>query len=596
MMAKNTKKLLAGIFALSCAFILSACDSYESLPNNYNDKVVAHEDGSDPDIYQNEMGIIYDAIASGKTDKVVDEFILRIANDQFGYYYDQKDGDGNVTQKGVKSIAAGTDEEILSFIDSHKKAYTSDLDETIATESYSVNQIRIDRFKAFNDFVEDEINKVFYNEILGGSYNNDDSLYEEERLAQAHYSEMYTIEHIEEDDYPWYKGYLTNYLDEDNVNEFVHIDNYVDYINRKIIPDVYKSRLVEEFILSDNYSVLGRAYGRKVNVLKITHDAKNIDIADKLVQEFANKYILDSTDETTPFADFVDIINDAWRGFAGLSYNADTKVTSVQELTATSDAYKLFDAVVPAGSYLSLDTGSVLGTINYFKQSQLGELLEEYRLAIAAEGNRFATSEEEAALNKFTDNGAHPKEDGLLKEVVSLSKNDATQDGWFVKNGGLTDLPSDLRDRLFNINVSNAVDSFDEYETASDHNYDPSKYVRYINSNYYLTPSKSQQAVVNPRNFVVHDDGTSSFYIVNVEEAASTSKLNRENKDSGYIALDPDHVLKSEGFAREISRVLGTRDSYKNDAYASYIELYEVKYHDTSIYDYFKSQYPELFE
>ena len=101
---------------------------------------------------------------------------------------------------------------------------------------------------------------------------------------------------------------------------------------------------------------------------------------------------------------------------------------------------------------------------------------------------------------------------------------------------------------------------------------------------------------MNPRNFVIHDDGTSSFYIVNVEEAPSTSKLNRENTDTGYIAMDPAEPLKSEGFAREISRVLGTRDSYKNDAYASYIELYSVAYHDTSIYDYFKSEYPELFE
>ena len=286
MMAKNTK-IFAGIFALSCAFLLAGCDSYESLPNNYNDKVVELEDGTDPDLYKNEMGIIYDAIASGKTDKVIDEFLLKIAVDQFGSYYDTLNGE--LLVKGVKSTAEGSDSEILAFIEKHKKAYEDENDEKIATDSYSVDKIRIERFKAFNAFVEQEINKVFYSEISGGTYNNDASLYQEERLAQAHYAEMYTVEHIGEEDYPWHEAYLTNYLTKDTVDEFVHIDNYKDYIERKIIPDIYKSKLVEEYIMSNNYSTLGRAYGRKVNVLKITHDAKNIDVADKLVQAFADK-------------------------------------------------------------------------------------------------------------------------------------------------------------------------------------------------------------------------------------------------------------------------------------------------------------------
>ena len=70
MMAKNTKKIFAGIFALSCAFILAGCDKAESLPTNYNDKIVNKND-----LYKNEMGVIYDAIASGKTDKTIDQFL-----------------------------------------------------------------------------------------------------------------------------------------------------------------------------------------------------------------------------------------------------------------------------------------------------------------------------------------------------------------------------------------------------------------------------------------------------------------------------------------------------------------------------------------
>ena len=46
----------------------------------------------------------------------------------------------------------------------------------------------------------------------------------------------------------------------------------------------------------------------------------------------------------------------------------------------------------------------------------------------------------------------------------------------------------------------------------------------------------------------------------------------------------------------EIAHVLGSKDTYVNDAYAHYIELYDINYHSTAVYNYFKEKYPDLFE
>ena len=70
------------------------------------------------------------------------------------------------------------------------------------------------------------------------------------------------------------------------------------------------------------------------------------------------------------------------------------------------------------------------------------------------------------------------------------------------------------------------------------------------------------------------------------------------NSDNSYAVHHSGaaDVLFTEKVATEIAKVLGTKDSYINNAYASYIEAYAIAYHDTAIYDYFKGKFPELFE
>lgn len=592
-MERNTKRrIIAGIFALSCAALLASCDPVESLPLNYQDAIV-NKDGQDADLYENQMGVIFDAVNSGKNDRVLEELLYRIGVDQFGSYATLKD----LYEK------AGTEEgktAIESFCQAHKKTFVLENDSKLAEkDGYTVEKVRFERFTNFYEDLNERIQEVFYNEISSKSYNDEDNRYHEKRLAVAHYNEMYKIKDLDfedlSDESTWYVKYLTPDFKKEDVTQFIHLDRYSDYIERKIIPQIYKDKMVEEYLFENNYSTLGRAYGRKVRTIKISHESKNIGTADKLFKDFADAYILDTTSTDVNF----EYLANAWKGFKGLDANgkiipmdAESIALLAKRGTGTGDLHEKV-------TITDADTIALIGISEYYKETQLADILDDYAKAIRAEGNRFAKEEDKTALNSFTNSGAQSKEKGLRNKLVDLALKDYTTEDWYVKNSGISELPSTLSNRLFNINVSNALDDFsaDEMETKDKHDYatkGAKSYVRYINEHYYLTPSRSQQASADGRNFVIHDADSNSFIICEVVEAPSTAKLNIES-DKGYFAKKAN-ALFTEEVARDLAKKLGTKDSYVTDAQASYLELYALQYHDSAVYDYFKSKYPELFD
>ena len=182
-------------------------------------------------------------------------------------------------------------------------------------------------------------------------------------------------------------------------------------------------------------------------------------------------------------------------------------------------------------------------------------------------------------------------------------KEDYTTDGWFVKNGGVSELPSAIRDRLFNIKVANTLDNDSLVNENSDEKMgayeyedgDKSKdkitrlpYLRNIYGKKVILPSKSLSYEKDPYNYIYHDVDGKAFYICEVLEAPSTAKLNESSKV--YTALEKEQI------SRQIAKILGTKDSYIKDAYTDYLNdnKYLFTFFDTSLYDYFKSEFPDL--
>ena len=174
-----------------------------------------------------------------------------------------------------------------------------------------------------------------------------------------------------------------------------------------------------------------------------------------------------------------------------------------------------------------------------------------------------------------------------------------------MKNGGLTDLPDAIRSRLFNIGVANGVKETSEARAAADRwqrvndawSYsvpeDESPYIARINGKNYLKTSSAVDGSDRKNDILHYDSSSSTYYVIQIEEASSSSKLSKKSNNNyagqrGKIAM--------EEIVNEITKVVGTGESYSTLATKHFLEKMNIEYHDDVVYNYFKTTYPELFE
>jgi len=549
----NKKKGLLLTLVAASAFILTSCNEVTALPKFYEDPIIINNDGTKTDVYQNIMSLIYDALTSSSDNpkKVLDEMMHVIAVDQFGSF-------AEVEELAAKDANAA---EVRSFIDAHANVYRDEND----TEGEKVAN-EFARLVHFKDTMDYRIKEVFHDAATGGSYSKR-SRFDEEKYAVSLAGDLYDIEGVFEDATIWYKDVLiTPDVEVEEIVNFIHIDRYQDYIERGILPRLYREKLVEQFLYDTNYSSLGRTYAREVEYIKIVNNEAYPSAAKSLINAFVDKYILDvnATDEV----DF-EVLANAWRG-----------------IDLSPAAVTLLETAFPGASVPVTDADVIAqldGPTSYYPQTQFGSIAKDY---LKITDDRFTNDTGIEA--DFTNNNAYTKQVGLTIKSDSLKLEDYTNDGWYVKSGGLSELPEAIRSRLFNINVANEVGSI-EAEDAT-HSYESGQYVRNLRGEFYLTPTTSEQGTdVRKDNFVIYDISSSTYYIIKVKEAVSTSKLSRLS-DNSYPTLEREDI------AKEVTHVLSAKDSYINNAYESYIKLYSVIYHDTTIYDYFKEQFPDLFD
>jgi len=549
----NKKKGLFLTLVAASAFVLSSCNEVTALPKFYEDPIILNDDGTKTDVYQNIMSLIYDALTSSSDNpkKVLDEMMYVIAVDQFGSF-------AEVEELAAKDANAA---EVRTFIEAHDNVYR---DENDAEADKVANEFA--RLVHFKDTMDYRIKEVFHDAATGGSYSKR-SRFDEEKYAVSLVGDLYDIEGVFEDATVWYKDVLvTPDVEVEDIVNFVHIDRYQDYIERGVLPRLYREKLVEQFIYDNNYSSLGRTYAREVEYIKIVNNDAYPSAAKSLINAFVDKYILDvnAADEV----DF-EVLANAWRGI-DLSPDAVTLL----ETAFTGTSVPVTDADVLA---------QLAGPSVYYPQTQFGSIAKDY---LKITDDRFTN--DTGIESDFTNSNAYTKQVGLTIKSDSLKLEDYTNDGWYVKSGGLSELPEAIRSRLFNINVANEVGSV-EAEDAT-HSYESGQYVRNLRGEFYLTPTTSEQGTdVRKDNFVIYDISSSTYYIIKVKEAVSTSKLSRLS-DNSYPTLEREDI------AKEVTHVLSAKDSYINNAYESYIKLYSVIYHDTTIYDYFKEQFPDLFD
>jgi hypothetical protein len=563
-MFKN--KLKATAIALTAVFLVGCTDITVS-PTDNDDKIL---NNLVTDLEKNVNSVVYDALRDG----------------------------GNLTQRTLEDVMFLIAENRLGTLPN-----ISDLVEPIdPTDTPLVKQLKR------------QINVKMYDLIASGQFETR-NLFSEERFAFSIEKQLYELNRNPNS--PWVVDFVfpprnTEAIESGDVlDDAIHLEYYQDFIEKNLLPKIYRELLVEKYLIDNDYSSLGRSYARKVNYVALKVSSEYPEAVKYLMDTFIDQYILD--EDATEIAD-LELLARAWRG--------------IDPSTAAKNRQYKFDSNSP--EYKLLDDAGLVGVGVY--RTLYGEVLERFSKIVP--GNPLLT--DKAIESEFTGNGQYTPEIGLGIRRNELIKRDFTTDGWHVKNGGLGSLPASIRDRIFNIGVANAVDRIDDqmlikgtweanatyaigdFVTYNDVSYRTIKattaginptdltyfiqatpqisdFLKKINGVSYLIPQTSQQN--DGRNFLLYDANSATYYIVQVLEAVNTTKMNASSSSTtNYNSIVNDNGEKRTLIAGEIARILGVREASINASNLHWLKLADLKFHDQTIYDFFKERFPSLYD
>lgn len=628
-MRKNILKVSA--IALLSTFALASCsDDIIAKPKAYDDKnsPVVTVTGYNGTIYNNTFKDIYDAYRDGNlAQDVLNELLYQYSVSVFGNYNKvtakkiSENPYGDITLKAaVDSYKNGDKKSADEFIKTHSAYWTKnkaghrvdDTNKEVADDA-APSQSEYARLNQKWETIEKRIAEKLYSAISGGSYSERNVFKEEKYLRSLATDVENNVRALtgaelfegvltaDVEDYAVFKDQAENI--DGQMDYILHRANYqsnaaldqveeetqdATYVEDKLIPDIYRQLLVEQYILDESYDTLGRTSARHISVLSITEDGKYIGKAEDLMKKFVNNYIFDKDRTTDITLKSFKTVSEAWIG----AFMRDTA-----NQVDTYDAYKLSKE---AFGDTALKTITVQGVdYKYFEGTNYGNMMEEFEKI----NDNPKLSENEST---YTNSGAYTVKVGQEIKTRELQLKDYTSTGWYVKSVGVSDLPDSIKNQLFDINVANALLG----EACVEYTYDTAatewktnevagsknlvNVVGKINGQYFLrkTSRVADEKVQN--DILFKSDNT--YYLVLVEDAIKSKVLNKAT----YADLTgnelTDAMNKLENYINEIVQLVAGNDTYQTLSKKHWVEKMDIKYHDTVVYDYFKSTFPELFD
>ena len=625
-MLKNKTKKILTISALSLAgvFALTACnDDIMAKPSNYNDPVITEKQTDEPlDVYGNLLDTVYDGLRKGSVatdtlDKVLYQYAISI----IGRYNKLCDkgtlADGEVTLKLAykDAISDGPHTIAKQFIEDHP-AYWSTTDREKAATDTDIQIEELERLKTRFETIEDRLAAALYDKIKGGTYSernyfNEVDFYTNVKCADlgkvntnigsgtVFFDHVYFDPNIEPEECFSFYLHRDLYQYNWNVRDEQHCDETgsdITYFEDNFIPAIYRQLLVEQYIREEATSSIGRSLARKVNIIALNNNAKYDKAAPELMNYFLNNKVIsepknvlglptDSLEETANIVTLADFktFNDVWKG------NAD----NLRAKTILEDLSSKHLGVFEKKSDVSIEGQA----IEYFTATDLDtNVITPYKESV-----------KKGDYSKFTGNGAHSTMIGIEMEAINTMLADYVTNGWFTRNSD-SSVVSKFSDTLFNVSVAkdlyltkyNPLTEEQEFTDENDRFYyedgswklsrsrDNSQYIARIKNAFFLKNTEHEQLADDDCSDIIWYSG-GTYYIVQVEYAVSSNKLNRTSS----IAYDAD---TREDVINEVLKVLGKSESYSNLSKKHWLEKMKIEYHDTVVYDYFKANFPELFD
>lgn len=577
------KKLKVLSMAMISLFALTGCDVEMDLDKTNAEAPIVLEDGATT--YGNKLQEIYDSVVNyGDTNsqRILNNILFAYAQIYFGEFYklNQLVDESNVNAiKEFKAFAA--------------KEGETDADVLV-------------RAKIFRNSILTAIKKDFWNSVKNGSYQNRQTFIEEKfvdaqkanlynMIEPAAYEDTYDKHAINgsktyEDVGDYYVGGLGTYqLDGSDVTNGTGIlGRYSDYIRRSLMPDMYRKALVERYVIDNNYGTLGRSYARKVQYVSVP----NIDGYPEATRNLVRKYcqlVLAKEDDDPSFGGkgevyknlhFLDRLfqgyfpDETERAFAETIY----KAAGFEAFTTTAEGFTT-DATPNANGYAYsyIKDSDTYVSYQTWANTTYGNLVADYSKLT---DSRWETG----SSTDFTNSGTYTVETGLKIKTADIVAGSKVTEGWYTSSG-LNDLQSDLKSRLFKVNVANQVDYNLEQSQA--------KFVRYVGGHYYLLPDSYQTADQFP--YAIYDASGSTYYIVRVDEAVKPGKMATVEDDNDYAYINESYE-RLQQVVWDVVNLIADGDSYVKAAKQYFVSEMKVSFHDDDVYNYFKNTFPDLFD
>jgi len=382
------------------------------------------------------------------------------------------------------------------------------------------------------EFIDEKVDDLLLNEINGGEYDTD-YVFDEMKYVLSLRSKMYNIT-CGADNVDANSGKDTVIKPGMKASEVLGC-NYQDYIDRVLIPQIYRQALIAKYIYNESYSSIGNTYARKVKVVKITDRSDEKGAAVNTIKAFIENYI--ANDSATPEQRDLDNLARIWLG-----------------TDLTEDDKKFIS-----------DNGLIT----------LAKQIEDE----VAKINLQDLSSSDASLeSKYTNNYTYSVEKGKKLALDSLSRTKLITDGYQLRSNGLSDLPDSVRDRVFSINYN-----IDPTATTKD-------VTTTINGHRYVTPSKIEDKSDIYNSIVHYDSSTDSYFIVEIFDVITTGALRVNDDDTDEVKAD------KEKRAKTIAYDLAATSSLSTDSTVYWLKHSNITYSDENFYNYVKETYPAVFE
>ena len=183
------------------------------------------------------------------------------------------------------------------------------------------------------------------------------------------------------------------------------------------------------------------------------------------------------------------------------------------------------------------------------------------------------TAKESEAETKYTGSGKYTIEWGEKLALRELAQKDFTGEDIYTKSAGVSDLTSDITDRLFSASIASYVTSSEKGGVN------------------FLTPKTSLNGS-SLGKYYFYDSSSDSYYIVVVNKYFTSSVINK--LISGNTA-EGGTVTYTEPLI-DIGYGLADSSTNQRQALIHYLQKYDVdsNIHDQDFYDYIADNYPEI--